>query len=419
MINVHELPYLTADVPGIGGRIKSRPEDFIVEEVPLYPASGSGTHIYFRIEKAGLATMQAVQQIARALGRPAYEIGYAGLKDADALTTQTLSIEHMDPQRVQALELPRTRVLDVTRHTNKLKLGHLAGNRFRIKLREVDPQRVEQARAALEALNRRGVPNYFGAQRFGLRGDTWMIGRAMLQGDYAESLRLMLGAPSPRDYGQVRRARELFDAGEYEEAARTWPYPFYNEKRLCRAVLKYKGNAERTFRAVDKQMRRFYVSAYQSQLFNQVVAARLGTIDRLIVGDLAWIHANGAVFKVTDPDAEQPRCDAFEISPTGPLFGHRMSRPEGEPGRMEEELLASESANPDEWREGPTYKVRGGRRPLRFRPQEAQVDAGEDDAGGFIEARFFLEAGCYATTVLREVCKSDEAAEGPSDESED
>src|SRR5512139_1809460 len=100
MLSVDELPYLTGEVPGIGGRIKARPEDFVVEEVPLYQPSGEGTHVYFRIEKTGLSTMRAVHDIARALGRQVRDIGYAGLKDADAVTTQTLSVEHVDPDAI-------------------------------------------------------------------------------------------------------------------------------------------------------------------------------------------------------------------------------------------------------------------------------------------------------------------------------
>ncbi len=124
MLTVDELPFLTADIPGVGGVIKQRPEDFLVEEVPLYEPSGSGTHVYFRIEKKGLPTIQAVQEIARALCRQKCEIGYAGLKDADAVTRQMLSIEHVDPVVVQSLDVPGVRVLNVSRHTNKLKLGH-------------------------------------------------------------------------------------------------------------------------------------------------------------------------------------------------------------------------------------------------------------------------------------------------------
>lgn len=406
MLNVDELPYLTAEVPGLGGRIKARPEDFVVEEVPLYQPSGTGTHIYFRIEKSGLSTMCAVSDVARALGRAPRDIGYAGLKDADAVTTQTFSVEHVDPEAVRALSLPRIRVVDVSRHTNKLKLGHLAGNRFTIKIREVDPARASDVRAMMETLNRRGVPNYFGPQRFGMRGDTWEVGRALLREDYDEMVQVLLGRVKPSDYGDVRRARELFDQGDLEGAANTWPYPFSSERRVCRMLIKFNGNARKAVRSIDMRLQRFYISAYQSQLFNQIVAGRIGRLDQLMAGDLAWRHPQGAVFRVDDVAREQPRCDGFEISPTGPLFGYRMSTPDGEAGQAEMALKAAENINPDEWREAGRHRVKGGRRPLRFQPHDVNVDAGEDNAGPYILLGVRLESGCYATTVLREICKS-------------
>lgn len=406
MIDVQDLPYLTADVPGLGGKIKSRPEDFVVEEVPLYQPGGTGTHTYVVIEKTQLTTMQAVQQIARALGRPPREIGYAGMKDADAVTRQTLSIEHVDPARVRQLSLHRIRIVSVAQHTNKLKLGHLRGNRFTINLREVDTGRISHVQEMLQVLERRGVPNYFGPQRFGARGDTWEIGRALLRGDTALMMELMLGRPGLHDYGNVLKARQLFDEGDYEAAANTWSYPFYAEKRVCWAMARSNGNAGKAMRAVDPQMKRFFISAYQSQLFNQVVARRLDSLDHLMEGDLAWRHPQGAVFKVEDVAREQPRCDAFEISPTGPLYGYRMSEPTGVPAEIEEAVLVEEGMNPAEWREGP-QRVKGARRPLRFRPQETNVSAGKDDIGDYIRLEFFLESGCYATTVLREICKAE------------
>ncbi len=406
MLNVHELPYLTADIPGVGGTIKQQPSDFVVDELPLYEASGEGTHVYFRIRKTGLSTMQAIQHIARALGRAARDIGYAGLKDADAVTTQMLSLEHIDPARIESLQLPRIEVVSVSRHRNKLKLGHLAGNRFAVRLRDVDPSVTPRVKETLELLTRRGVPNYFGPQRFGARGDTWEIGRAMLRGDHEEAVRLMVGRAGPHDYGQVRAAREFFDRGEYEQAAQTWPYPFNHERRICWAVVKAGGNVGKAFRAVEPQMRRFYVSAYQSQFFNQVVAHRIGGLDRLMAGDLAWRHANGAVFRVEDVEREQPRCTAFEISPSGPLFGERMSDPQGEPGEIERQVLAEEGLTPEAWKQGP-HRATGGRRPLRFQPRDSAVEAGQDDSGPFVVLHFSLESGCYATTVLREICKAE------------
>lgn len=405
MLNVHDLPYLTADVPGIGGQIKARPEDFRVEEVPLYEACGEGTHIYIRIEKTGITTPRAVHDLARALQRQPREFGYAGMKDASATTIQMFSLEHIDPQRILELSLPHIRVLGVSRHTNKLKIGHLKGNRFTIKIRDAQPEREADVRAMLDVLGRRGVPNYFGPQRFGMRGDTWMIGRALLRGDYPEALAVLLGRCGPADYGEVRKAREAFDRGDYTAAADAWPYPFNTERRVCRAFANG-GNARKAFKIIDAHMQRFYISAFQSQLFNQVVALRLNTLDRLMEGDLAWRHPQGAVFRVEDLAKEQPRCDAFEISPTGPLFGYRMSEPGGEPGRIEQELLAGENMTLDDWREPGQHKIKGGRRPLRFQPHEAQVEAGCDEAGDYLQVQFFLEAGCYATTILREICKS-------------
>ncbi len=417
MLSVDELPFLTAEVPGIGGRVKVHPEDFRVEEMPLYQPSGEGTHVYFRIEKVGLSTMRAVHDIARALGRPTRDIGYAGLKDADAVTTQTFSVEHVDPEVIRKLDLPRMRVVDVSRHANKLRLGHLAGNRFTIKIRDVDTAQVGNVQAMMDVLARRGVPNYFGPQRFGMRGDTWEIGRALLREDYDEVVACLLGRVKPADYGDVRKARELFDRGELESAARTWPYPFVSERRVCGTLVKTHGNARKAVRAIDLHMQRFYISAYQSHLFNQVVADRIAGLDRLMEGDLAWRHPQGAVFHVEDVAREQPRCDAFEISPTGPLFGYRMSQPGGEAGRVEASLVAGEKINPDEWREAGRHRVKGARRPLRFQPHEVNVDAGQDEAGAYVLLSFYLESGCYATTVLREVCKEPgqvaESAEEP------
>jgi tRNA pseudouridine13 synthase len=410
MLNVNELPYLTSDIPGVGGVIKTRPEDFVVDEVPLYEPSGSGTHVYFRIEKVGLPTAQAVQEVARALGRQKFEVGFAGLKDADAVTRQTLSLEHVDPAEVQSIKVPGVRVLEVSRHTNKLKLGHHKGNRFSVRLRQVNTGRVADVRAVLEVLARRGVPNYFGPQRFGLRGDTWEIGRALIRKDFGEALAVMLGRAGSLDRGAILEARRAFDRGDYGRAASAWPYMFRNERRACRELAQ-SGKPGKAVRAVDQQARRFYISAFQSVLFNQIAARRIHSLDILMPGDLAWRHPQGAVFSVEDVDREQPRCTAFEISPTGPLYGHRMTEPQGEPGRMEREFLESQGLSDCEWLEDARHRTPGGRRPLRFQPHDAAVEAGRDTAGDYIQVSFFLESGCYATTVLREICKTDEPAE--------
>ena len=404
------------------GTIKRNYEDFLVEEIPLYEASGEGTHIYFLVEKMGISTMQAVANLAQALNVRRVDIGYAGMKDAKAVTRQWMSLEHVDPRRIESLDLSRIRILEVRKHRNKLKLGHLSGNRFLIKVRETDVDRLAVLQDALAELSRRGAPNYFGGQRFGARGDTWQSGRAIVRGTLEEALDLVLGRPSSYDYGDIRRAREQYDRGNFEAAMKAWPGVFHNERRALRFLAKHPNKRKKAFLSIDPSLRTFYVSAYQSYLFNMIVAARIPTgLDRLMEGDLAWLHRNEAVFTVENADLEQPRADAFEISPTGPLFGYRTSQPGGAAGEMEAQLLASEGLTQESFR-SEKLRVKGTRRPLRFQPLDASIDLGADDDGPYLELRFSLPRGCYATSLLRELfvdphegAPDTEAASGPLD----
>ncbi len=396
-------PRLLADFEPAPGLIKQDYEDFDVEEIPLYEAGGEGTHVYFLLEKRGLSTMQAVADIARAINVRRRDIGYAGLKDARAVTRQWMSVEHVDPQRLDELTIPRLSILAVTSHTNKLHLGHLLANRFVIKVRQTQPQRLPELREALATLTQQGVPNYFGRQRFGGRGDAWEIGKALLREDFEQALDLVLGLTSALDHGSVRRARQLYDQGRHADAAHAWPRLFTDERRALKALQRKPGNKKRAFLAIDRSLRKFYVSAYQSYLFNQIVAQRLpGGLGRLNAGDLAWIHTHGAVFEVLDPEAEQARADAFEISPTGPLFGYRMTRPGGIPAELETQVLNSEELTLDVFRH-PNLRIKGARRPLRFPPGDSSISLGADGLGAYLELRFTLPRGCYATSLLREL----------------
>ncbi len=413
-----DLPRQLSGFKPAPGLIKADYEDFVVEELPLYPADGAGTHTYFLLEKAGLSTPQAIHDVARALNRRRHEIGFAGQKDSRAVTRQWMSVEHVEPEKVAAVDLPRMRVLQTTRHTNKLRLGHLKGNRFIIKVRQSEPRRLAELQDALADLTRRGVPNYFGSQRFGYRGDTWAVGRAIVRAEIDEAIDLILGRPTQDDYGDILRARNLYQGGNYLEAARAWPQVFHSERRALKAMAQSHGKPRRAFAAIDKATRGFYVSAYQSYLFNQVVAARLPRgLGRLLDGDLAWLHASGAVFRVESAAAEQARADQLEISPSGPLFGYRMTQPDGEPGQLEAGLLAGEALSPDAFRAGP-LRISGGRRPLRFATGEAQLTLGADSRGEYLELRFVLPRGCYATALLGELFQLEQAS-GADDESEE
>ena len=183
LLDSSSLPTLTSSLAGVGGTVRYTPEDFLVEEIPLYEPCGEGQHVYVRFEKRGMATHRLLDNISRQLHVSPRTIGYAGMKDAHAVTRQTISIDGIDPSQVEKLNIPGATVLSVSRHRNKLKLGHLAGNRFKIRIRNVDREAQVAAQTILEILQQRGVPNYFGEQRFGIRNNTHRLGLALLKGD--------------------------------------------------------------------------------------------------------------------------------------------------------------------------------------------------------------------------------------------
>lgn len=410
MINNLELPFLTSDLGLVTGVIKQRPEDFCVEEVPLYEPCGEGTHVYAFIEKQQLTTHDAVARMAAALGVRRMDIGYAGRKDAQAITRQWISIEHIDPDKLMALDCPQIKVLKIGRHGNKLKVGHLSANKFMIRMRNLSIQakQAEQiTQAIMEVLIRRGVPNYFGPQRFGGRSDSGRLGETLIKNDTTEFCRLFLGDADNETDKRFIEARRLYEQGNYEQALECWPKAFHDHRRMLKELVRTKGNFKRASRALDDAMKNLLVSAWQSALFNEVLASRMPRIDTVLMGDMAMKHDNGACFHVEQPDTEQPRCQSFEISPTGPLLGMRTARLTDAAGEIENPILDRETLTEDDLRRIKNFGARGGRRALRFQPRHVHISSGVDNRGDYLELAFELDSGCYATTLLREITKTD------------
>jgi tRNA pseudouridine13 synthase len=400
------LRYLTEGLPGTGGVLKRKPEDFVVEEIPLYEPNDEGDHTFFWVEKHGISTPEAVRRLGRELGVPGTKIGYAGLKDARAVTRQVMSLEHVPPKQIMSLDVRNIKIHWARRHTNKIRVGHLKGNRFRIRARNLGPDALEIARTILPILERRGAPNYFGRQRFGTKGDSHVVGRLILEGRRKEALDQILGVPTPHERDPVvRRARGLYHEGRWQDALKAFPHTFLMERRALGTLERTKGNHEAAFWTISRRFLRLYVSAYQSLLYNRLLERRLDELDRMREGDLAFLHDRGAVFLVEDAEREQPRCDAFEISPTAPLFGTRMPRTSGRTGREEEVVLEEEGIELEQFAISTGLVCRGERRAARIPLRDLAVEEVENDDLLFT---FTLPRGCYATVVLREIMKSPE-----------
>ncbi len=324
----------------IAGRYKVEPEDFVVDELPAYEPSGKGEHLWLWIEKRSLATLDLLDRLGRALDLDPRAIGVAGLKDARSVSRQWVSVQDVRDDEVGGLGDDNFKVLLHRRHDNKLKMGHLRGNRFAITLRGTSPGDVEKAAANLQELQRTGVPNYFGEQRFGKRGANLETGMKVLDGGARSMARKM-----PR----------------------------------------------RVFGLV--------VAAVQSEIFNRVVMARLKGLGTLLPGDLAILHKNHACFPVADPAVEQARADALELSPSGPMPGPKMAQPSGEPKAIEDAALAALGITAAQFDALPFGVGSGERRPLRMPVSECAAEAVENG----VKLMFTLPRGGFATSVLREL----------------
>ncbi len=344
------LPYITDDLPGIGGQLRLTPDHFVVEEIPLYEASGEGQHLYVNLTKVGLTTKEVQAQLEQLFGLKRGEVSFAGMKDKQARTTQTFSL-NVGFQHAEFVEEAAARIADqlpvevhwVRFHRNKLRLGHLLGNRFTITVTQLAcDQATAMSRAAViaERLAASGLPNFFGPQRFGSGGTNVQQGLAILRGE-----------PTRHN---------------------SW-------------------------------LRRFLISTYQSFLCNRYLARRveLGLFDRMLTGDVAKKHATGGMFQVEDGAVETPRLAAQEISFTAPMYGPKMWAATGEAAELEAAVLAESPVGMDAFA---AVRVEGTRRMGRLLANDVQIALADEDG---LTLSFSLPKGAFATTLLREFMKVD------------
>lgn len=393
--------FLTGEIPGTEGSVKESCDDFFVEEIPLYLPCGQGEHLYLTIEKRGITTFDLLRKLSKTLNLKERDLGYAGLKDAQAVTRQTVSLPGVRPEQVAKLDIEGVTVLDARLHKNKLRPGHLAGNRFRILIREVKKDRTKCAEEILSILERRGVPNFFGQQRYGAMGNSHLVGRAIVRSDYIGAITEVIGDPEAIRNERWREGALSFREGDLSKALEAFPPRFRNERSLIRLLQQGKSPCDALF-SLPRPLLRLYLSAYQSSLFDRIVMARLQSIDHLLPGDLAYKHVNGASFLVDSPEDEVKRLTLFEISPSGPLFGRKSLLAEGAQGATERSLLAEEGITRESFQLKKGLSMDGERRPLRVPVREVSVRSEGDD----LSLSFTLPKGSYATSVLREVIKT-------------
>ena len=310
----NDLPLVSSDLAGTGGKIRQDLEDFQVIERPAYPLSGEGDHLYLWLEKRGNTTKFVLDALRDQLGIKQKDIGVAGLKDRHAVTRQWISIPRKFESRLERLQLDGLKILETTYHGNKLGVGHLRGNTFRLRVRDAVPDALERARAIIARLESFGVPNYFGPQRFGNTGRNAERGLELVKD------------------GRMRGPEGI-------------------------------------------PLKRFLIGSLQSLLFNHYVRLRFerGVLDAVLGGDVAKKHETGGMFTVTDAELESPRAKNLEISATGPLYGKKVMPALGVSRALEDEVLEAFELT---W-EGFKNRT-GSRRITRVKLEHLELEAADD-----------------------------------------
>jgi len=348
-------PPRTVQAPPAGGRIGTSPQHFIVEEIPAYPLSGAGEHLFVCIEKEGLTTPEVVKRIARATSVRDRDVGYAGLKDKHAITRQWFSLCSKD-NTPESWDLGEgARVLTSARHLNKLRTGHLLGNRFEITLVDVPPDGLTRAHHICEEISSSGIPNTFGPQRFGYGGRNLARGLEWL-GSLTQNA--SGDATSDRREGSRRGRRGSKNAR-------------FDNKMLP--------------------------SVLQSEMFNRYTVARLALTEELLDGEVVRLEGSKKCFIVEEAATELPRLRSKDIHRTGSLVGPKTIAAQGRPRELEQEIEAQLGLS-DAHLVALAQHAPGARRDLLVMPEDLSI---EELTPGQLLLRFILPAGSYATELVR------------------
>ena len=416
MLNANS--YVTKE-KGIGGTIRNQYEDFYVEEIPDLVPTGEGPNIWIWIEKIGRTTLDVVLDISRDLHISRKRMGFAGMKDKKARTQQWICIANMDSdaqmEEVKALDIHNTDFLNVTRGRKKLRMGQLKGNKFKILIRDLDDieKSSKIANDVLSQLEITGVPNYFGWQRFGKpRTNTHLVGEALVQNDLKEAVRRYIGNPSDEEHLENKEARIAYDEGRLEESLELMGKSMRYEKMMLRELIKDSKKGELTdkhykdaLHALPKPLKRMFVHAYQSYLFNDVVSRRVEMgINNYVEGDIV-IDNEEHIVRDKTPEEFNEMILNFEANPTSPLYGTKVPFADGDVGQMEREVLTNYNLDKSDFEvpKMPRLGSFGLRRSMRFKVWDSLATPTEE--GVLVE--FSINKGSYATAVLREIMKKD------------
>lgn len=335
---------------------KQSPRDFVVDEIPLYEFSGDGEHLVLHVRKKNLTTPEMIGKIARFLGIKNKEIGYAGLKDKNAMTKQYISLHKKYEEALDSFNVDGIKIISKTYHNNKIRVGHLKGNRFYIRLKKVNPTSAKKLDEALKNIDRYGMPNFFGYQRFGNDGNNHILGEKVAKNEVKQ---------------RNPRVKKLLINAYQSHLFNLW---LSRRLEINSLVRSFSADELETLLNLPKsEIEKLKKQKHPFKLFD---------------GDLMEHYPYGKLFEFSEDDLE--RFYSRDISVTGLLCGKKVKLSSGFARDIEKDYddnIVADGARRYAW-VYPT-DIEG-----RFNQIEAQY-----------ELNFTLPKGSYATVLVEELAK--------------
>ena len=415
------------DHPGITGKLRVRIDDFRVTELCLYPPKkDQGNFTIAEVSSRNWENHTLVQEIAHRLHLSQRRISFAGTKDKRAWTTQLMSFDHVSPEQMSTLSIKDVTFENIFQSDVPVRIGALLGNRFDITIRNISEDVVPEQIISLISPFKKwgGFPNFYGIQRFGvIRPITHLVGKYIIEGDFEKAVMTYIGNPLPGENETTYALREeLEKTRDYATAFHSYPEALNFEKAMLNKLIQDPHDFIGAFKELPKNLLMMFVNAYESVLFNKILSERIRRnipIHQAIIGDIIAPMRKDVIVNETIPvtesniDKVNAQISKKKAVVTGILVGYDTMYATGEMGEIEHTIIDSQKIDPRDFiiPEIPFLSSSGTRRPLLALLPCLDWTLHTDEYAQDHQAltmRFELQKGCYATSLLREIMKSND-----------
>ena len=365
---------------GIGGKIRTIPEDFGVKEISCYPATKEkGKFTIADVTTVNWETNLLIRELSTRLHISRKRVGFAGTKDKRAKTSQMLSIYNVSKDDLSNVNIKDVSIENVYYSDRPVKIGDLIGNSFEITVRGIDKDatEVQIQKISSKILETGGFPNFYGIQRFGvMRPVTHVVGKHIVKGNFKDAIMSYIANPIRGEGEESFMVRDRLEkTQDYAEGLKSYPAYLNFENAILNKLVTNSEDFIGAFKELPKNLLTMFVYAYQSFLFNEMLSNRIKAnlpLNRAVLGDVVLPVRRGVIdkniIKVKEKNIEKinKQVSKGKAVVSGLLAGSDSDYADGEMGEIEHKIIEKENIDPRDFiiPEIPFMSSSGSRRAL-------------------------------------------------------